>query len=311
MRSKILKLTNRKIIIIAVILATTLVGLIFFFKSKEKIGFLQIRKQERFGDLIEKSKITPTLLPPTPTPTMTPQQIAEIRRKTLEKYNSQYGPCRYIPIIMYHHVMPASEAKSIGAGYMNVPPEIFKEQVEYLISKGYSLLRLDEMMDSLRANSLPAKPIVLTFDDAYRDFFDNVYPVLRGKNVKATLFVISQFVGGERYVNWGQVQQMANSNLVLIGDHTLSHPSLPKQTKEEEFNQIVSARKILEQQIGKEVRYFAYPYGGINKTAEEILKENGFLGAVVTTNTTPVCAGLPFELPRQRVGAVSLRSYGF
>lgn len=309
-----LKLSKKKLWKLAIFLPIFLLAFsIFYFWRVRQINQTEKLTSNRSGfkELINEPKPTVTPSPPTPTPTLTAQQIAEIKKQTFEAYNQKYGPCRYLPILMYHHIMPKPEAKAIGATNLNVPPEIFREQLDYLLSKGYNFLRLDEMMSGLKNNSLPGKPMVLTFDDNYRDFYTNLYPILKEKNVKATVFVISQYVGGERYTDWWQLSEMAGSGLVLIGDHTLNHPSLPRQTKEEEYNQIVSAKKIIEEQIGVAVNYFAYPYGSVNVTSEQILKENGFLGAVTTIHTTPVCVGLPYELPRYRIGSSSMKAYGF
>lgn len=252
----------------------------------------------------------PTQTPPTPTPTLTPQQIAEIRKKEFEAWNNKYGPCKYVPILMYHHVMEASAAKAISATNLNVIPETFRQQIDYLLGKGYTFLRLDEMVEGLKNNSLPGKPVVLTFDDGYTDFYDYVFPILKEKGIKATLFVISQYAGGERYAGWGEIKEMSNSGLVLIGDHTLNHHALPSLNKEDEYDQIVSAKQIIEDHINRPVLYFAYPYGGVNKTAEQILKEGNFLGAVLTTNLHPQCLGLPYEFSRIRIGEGLMSRYG-
>lgn len=280
-------------------------GLLSFFIL---IGrkWLAVKREERLITLVPVA--TPTPVPPTPTLTL--QQIAEIRKREFEAWNAKYGPCKYIPVLMYHHVMENADASAIQAGYLNVAPNTFREQVDYLVGKGYSLLTLDEMVQGFKGNSLPQKPIVLTFDDGYTDFYTYVFPILKEKNLKATLFVISQYVGGEHYANWGQIKEMSDSGLVLIGDHSLNHSYLPKLSKEEEINQIVSAKRIIEDHLGRSVQYFAYPSGGINNTAEEILRENNFLGAVVTTNAHPQCLGLPYEFSRIRIGASPLKNDG-
>lgn len=256
----------------------------------------------------------PTLIPitpsPTVTPTLTPQQLAEIQRKNFEYMNKNYGPCKYVPILMYHHVMDAAEAKKIGSSGLNVPPDIFRQQMDYLISKGYSNIGLDQLPSMIRDNILPSKPIVLTFDDGYSDFYDNVFPVLREKMLKATVFVISQYIGGSNYLNWNQVKEMADSGLVLIADHTLNHANLPKATFDEEKNQIVSAKIIIEDHIGRTVNFFAYPYGGVNDNAKKVLAEDGFSAAVTTVSGRTQCAGLPYDWQRIRIGASSLAKYG-
>lgn len=306
-------LVKNKYYILGIVFGLVLIGIgiYFFLKKGNSCKVSPCRLQ---GDTLMKRESFPTAVPtsalPTPTPTLTPEQIAEIRRKKFDELNAKYGPCKYVPILMYHHIMDAKAAKDIGSQNLNVPPDIFRQQMDYLIGKGYNVIGLNEMISGLRNNSLPAKPIVLTFDDGYRDFFDSAYAILKEKNFKATVFVITQFVGGERYLEWWQIREMANSGLILIGDHTLNHRSIPSLSKEEEKDQIVSAKNILEQYVGKQVNLFAYPYGSANQNAKEILKENGFLGAVITTGPDPACIGLPYELPRIRIGAASLSRFG-
>lgn len=253
---------------------------------------------------------TPTPVPPTPTPTLTPAQVAEIRKKRFDDLNKKYGPCRYVPILMYHHVLPGEKAKEIAAGYLNVPPEVFQKQMNYLLEKGYSVISLKEMTEGIKSNALPGKPVVLTFDDGYRDYYEYALPILKEKNFKSVVFIITQYVGGERYVSWSQLSEMAQTGLVAIGNHTLNHPYLSKISPEEEQNQILSAQSIINERLGVRAEFFAYPYGSVSETAKEILKENNFTGAVVTTNTSPQCLGLPYVLSRIRIGAVSLSVYG-
>jgi len=233
-----------------------------------------------------------------------------MRKKQFNDWNQKYGPCRYVPILMYHHVMEAEDAQAIGAGYLNVPPDVFRAQMDYLLQKGYQVIGLDEMVEGIRNNSLPAKPVVLTFDDGYRDFYDYVYPLLREKGIKATLFIISQFVGGERYLVWAQIKEMVDSGLVLPGNHTLNHPYLTTLTDFQIKDQIFSANNILREYLGRSVYFFAYPYGSFNSQIEQILKEGGFQGAVVTTNQAPQCLGLPYRFSRIRIGAASLARFG-
>ncbi|MDP3998623.1 MAG: polysaccharide deacetylase family protein [bacterium] len=245
---------------------------------------------------------------PSPTPTPTPQQLTESQK--LSNSQSSYGLCRYTPILIYHHVMNSQKASEILATNLNISPDVFRQQIDYLIGNGYQIIGLDEMMNGLQTSSLPSRPAVLTFDDGYSDFYDNAFPVLKEKNIKATVFVISQLVGGERYLSWEQIREMADSGLILIGDHTLNHLSLSQLSREEQHNQIVSAKNIIEEQIKKPVSFFAYPYGDFNPQAEEILKEAGFSGAVTVGHSDPQCTGLPYELSRIRIGPVSLKNFG-
>jgi peptidoglycan/xylan/chitin deacetylase (PgdA/CDA1 family) len=236
--------------------------------------------------------------------------VAEIKRAEFQKLNQTVGPCAWVPVLMYHHVLPSEEAKAILASNLNVPPEVFRSQLEYLVEKGYQVISLAQMVSMIKNHSLPPKPVVITFDDAYQNFYTHVFPLLKEKNLKATVFVITQFVGGQRYVNWGQLKEMANSSLVEIGNHTLNHPYLSKLNREETRNQILAASNILEENLGKKPEFMAYPYGNTSQTVKEVLKETGFKGALLTTYNSPQCLGQPYAFSRIRIGATSLSRYG-
>lgn len=298
--------TNKFTIPGLIIVALTILGFTVYlkinFKRQEVAGKGHLNG--KFANLVAES--TPTLIitgTPTPTPTLTPQQV-------FEAMNRKYGPCKSVPILMYHHIMDAKSAKEIKATYLNVTPDVFRQQLDYLLGNGYSFIGLDEMAERIRNNSLPNKPVVLTFDDGYNDFYDNVYPILKEKGIKATVFVISQFVGGGQYFNWNEVKEMADSGLVLVGNHTLNHSSLPKLSRDEEINQIVSAKAVIQDHIGKTTNYFAYPYGSSNQNAKDILRDNGFVGAVTTVIGRTQCLGLPYDWQRIRIGGGSLSRYG-
>jgi len=272
--------------------------------TRIKIGQKGQNQKNEPGSKVNFTQILPTVSPSV-TPTPTPDYKA-----IFNSLNAKYGPCRYVPVLMYHHLLPPAEAKKINAVWLSVSPEIFDQQLSYLQKKGYQTISLAQLMTGLPNNSLPAKPVVLTFDDGYRELFANLYPLLQKYNFKATLFLISQSLGGERYLDWWQVREMVSSGLVEVGDHTLSHPSLIKDGEAEESNQILGARNILEQNLGQAVKVFAYPYGNYNQTSEKILQEGGFVAAVTTKRGNPVCVGLPYEISRIRVGSSALSSYG-
>jgi len=289
------------------ILLLVLTGALLTFFS----GFNEYRKIIRENNLLSVPvSPIPSLAIPSPTPTLTQQQILLITKANDERNNQKYGPCKRVPVLMYHYTLPEKEAKQIKVEKLNVPVDVFRLQMDYLVQKDYQTISINEMLEGIRNDSLPPKPVVLTFDDGYRSFYSYAYPILKDKNLKATLFVISQYVDGERYVTWDQIKEMANSGIITIGDHTLNHPVLPKLTKEEEFNQIVSAKKVIEENAGTSVTVFAYPYGNANDNARQILAENGFAGAVLASNISSQCVGRPYDLSRIRIGAAQLSAYG-
>ncbi|PIU03660.1 hypothetical protein COT44_02100 [Candidatus Shapirobacteria bacterium CG08_land_8_20_14_0_20_39_18] len=225
------------------------------------------------------------------------------QQEETKKFIATYGPCRFVPVLMYHHVANKS-------GSLYVRPDIFASQMNYLNQKGYTSVTLSDVMESLISGKpLPAKPVIITFDDGYKDIYQNAYGVLNFNNQKATLFIITQLLGGSDYLNWEELREMAGNPLITVGDHTLSHRSLTLITAAEVKNEIVSAKSILEANLGVTVNTFAYPYGTFNGEAEQILSQSGF-AAAVTTHYGLTCAKLPFEIPRVRVGNSQLSAYG-
>ncbi len=225
------------------------------------------------------------------------------REEETQKFLTQYGPCRSIPILMYHHVADKEH-------WLYVKKSYFLRQMEHLSKKGYTTISLSDLAEGLKGlKSLPPRPVVLTFDDGYLDFYENVYPVLKTYNFKATVFIITQLVGGGDYLSWEQLREMAHSGLVSLGNHTLSHASLVSLPRERIVDEIVSAEKIIEEKTGVITNVFAYPYGGFNSEAEKILEEKGFVAAV-TSSRGLSCALLPYRLPRIRTGNADLSSYG-
>lgn len=227
----------------------------------------------------------------------------EAKKKEEERqYLATYGPCQWVPILMYHHV-------GENANWLYIDPKTFAGQMDYLVGKGYATLTLPEVASGLASGQLPAKVVVLTFDDGYRDFFTQAYPVLRQHNLKATVFLITQLMEGADYLTWEQAREMAGAGLITLGDHTLDHKSLVSLVEEQIKNEIFSSKRIIEEKTGYSPNVFAYPYGSFSSSAANILGQAGFVAAV-TTQAGYSCAKLPLGLRRIRVGRTSLSSYG-
>ncbi len=79
-----------------------------------------------------------------------------------------------VPILMYHYIHPdPGPDDPVGQG-LSVSPELFADPLAYLAEQGYSTITMAELADAWQGRrSLPSKPIVLTFDDGYRDFYTN------------------------------------------------------------------------------------------------------------------------------------------
>lgn len=162
-----------------------------------------------------------------------------------------------IPILMYHGVLD----KAYGAVELFVKVSEFEEQMKYLKENNYTPIFLSEIGDASKYD----KPILITFDDGYKDVYTNAYPILKKYNLKSNLYIITDWVGGEVYVNWDEVKALDASNIMEIGSHTRTHKNLGKLNEKEVEDELKGSKEILEKNLNKKINTLAYPYGGHNK----------------------------------------------
>ncbi|RLF26081.1 MAG: hypothetical protein DRN05_07530 [Thermoplasmata archaeon] len=159
-----------------------------------------------------------------------------------------------------------------------------------------NIITLDDL-DSLDRLDTKLLNVAITFDDGFRDFLTNVFPVLTHLGVPATLFAPSDFVGlgrgealefartcigipGEVGLKASDLRFLANSRLVTIGAHGKSHTDLAREPSMDSVRaEIAGAKRDLEAIIGREVKYFAYPFGNrwnCDSRCFEVLDESGY-----------------------------------
>src|SRR3989344_9317567 len=132
-----------------------------------------------------------------------------------------------VPILVYHYVEIVLDEKDTIRKSLNTPPYLFIEQLETLKNAGYTFITASELIDILDGKiALPQKPVLITFDDGYRDFYTDVFPILKRYNVKATAYIVSGFLDKPNYMFIDQLKEIARSGLVEIGAHTVHHYSL-------------------------------------------------------------------------------------
>jgi peptidoglycan/xylan/chitin deacetylase (PgdA/CDA1 family) len=207
-----------------------------------------------------------------------------------------------IPILMYHYVRTVTDPSDTVGINLSVTPEKFAAQMQYLADNGYTTLTMREVYAILSgAQPLPPKPIALTFDDGYRDFYTAAWPVLHKHNFKATSYIITSVIGWDQYMTWAMLQELDATGQVEIGSHTRTHPDLRGTGKDQRWDEIVGSKAILEEGLGHPVVSFCYPAGFYNDAALADVKRAGYLTAVTTTYGNKLNVQSAFELPRVRV----------
>jgi peptidoglycan/xylan/chitin deacetylase (PgdA/CDA1 family) len=193
-------------------------------------------------------------------------------------------------ILMYHQVdTPRSEREHRFC----MPPAEFERQMSYLAIR-YDPLSMDEMLACLSGQrAWPERPVQITFDDGFTGVLEHAAPMLAERRIPATLFAVSDRLGGSN--DWmasrgfperplltaAQLCELEKMNFT-IGSHTRTHARLTELDAERARNEIAASKAALEDALGKEVRYFAYPYGLVNEAVRNMVAESGYLGACST-----------------------------
>lgn len=188
-----------------------------------------------------------------------------------------------VPILMYHYIEYVKDPGDTIRKSLDIVPFVFEKQLQTLKEAGYTFITPSQLSNIIDGKEeLPPKPIILSFDDGYQDFYDNVFPLLKKYNIKVVAYIISGFLDKPNFMYSWEVQELAQSGLVEVGAHTVNHVYLkgsPRITAEYEIRE---SKKMLEELIGSPVVSFAYPSGAFDLQAETLVKNAGYKSAVST-----------------------------
>jgi peptidoglycan/xylan/chitin deacetylase (PgdA/CDA1 family) len=221
------------------------------------------------------------------------------------------SPMTVVPILMYHYVreLPANTKDQLGFG-LSVSPKLFEQQLNYLAGASYTSVTMDQVSSHIASGApLPPKPVVLSFDDGYGDFYTTAWPLLRKYHFSATVYLVVDFLGRPGYMSWQQAQDLKQAG-VEIGAHTLDHVDLAIQQPAQAQRQISDSGAILRQRLGAPVKTFAYPSGRYTAATIKLVGAAGFTSAVTTAFGERHTSGDLLTLTRVRVpGGISLPSF--
>jgi peptidoglycan/xylan/chitin deacetylase (PgdA/CDA1 family) len=210
---------------------------------------------------------------------------------------------RVVPILMYHRVDYVTASTPAVTKALTVSPEDFRHQMKWLKGHGYHTITQRSLFDALMCGDrLPRKPIVVTFDDGYRDVYRYASPVIERFGMHAISYLITERISGDdpSFLTWNQVRRFEERG-VEIGSHTVSHAALTSLSDAGALAELVQSRKKLEQKLDHRVPWLAYPYGSYDSRIERLAKEAGYKLAVTTEWGSLQSAQRPFALKRLRV----------
>lgn len=211
-----------------------------------------------------------------------------------------------IPIITYHYVEYVKNRADTMRQKLTINPRLFEQQIKSLHDHQVQTYFVKEIPSLLKGDlALASKSAVLTFDDGYRDFYTDAFPILKKYQMKGTIFLISSFLGRNDFLTLEQVTEMLDSGLIEVGSHTLHHANLKKANLGYATDEIVQSKANLEKLFGISIESFAYPYGAFDDQAVRLVKEASYSAAV---STVPGANHHPqdlFVLRRWRAGVLN------
>ncbi|MGW7301136.1 polysaccharide deacetylase family protein [Streptomyces sp. NPDC054829] len=207
-----------------------------------------------------------------------------------------------VPILMYHAV---SAEPNDATRTLSVSPEAFEEQMAVVADLGLTPVGTAELADRWRrGRPLPARPVLVTFDDGYEGVHRHALPVLAKHGFPATVFVSTGWLRGpydtggalDTMLDFDQVRELAAAG-VEIGGHSHTHPQLDQLPEEELRRELILCKEIVSDQLGTVPASFAYPYGYSDRRVRRAVRETGYAQALAVGN----------GLARRRQGPYALR----
>jgi peptidoglycan/xylan/chitin deacetylase (PgdA/CDA1 family) len=193
-----------------------------------------------------------------------------------------------LTLVTYHSISDVD-------GPLTISPETFRRQIR-LIAGAYPVVPLAEIPELLAGRSDGIRRVALTFDDAYRDFLENAYPILREHRLPATVFVPTAHIDGwnswdvevglatrKPLLNAAQIRELHATGLVAFGSHTRRHVRMKGVDASLARREAEDSKRDLESILGERVTAFAYPYGQLHDFSQEttrIVRDAGYALAV-------------------------------
>lgn len=194
------------------------------------------------------------------------------------------------PILTWHAIGPPGAAAADDADGWTVSQDRFEAQLDALAAAGFTTVPLSLLTaHAERGAPLPARPVVLTFDDGTQDHLARALPALLARGMRGAFFVVSGrlrarpeervVAGGRGYLLWSELVALRGAGME-IGSHSRTHPRLPDLPDEAARAELLESRRELEAALGAPVEWFAFPYNALRERHRPMVRAAGYRGAV-------------------------------
>mgnify|MGYP001268481683 FL=1 len=178
----------------------------------------------------------------------------------------------------------------------NISMDVFKSHVELILDSDYKFYHPKDFENEFNIPK-KEKKILLTVDDAFQSFYDNAWPYLKKNQIPFVLFVSTEPVGNNGYMNWDQIKEIERSEFGIIGHHSHSHDYLIDKSEEIFLNDMKKSNLIFKEKLGYVPTLFSYPFGEYSGFMRDYISQNfkiafGQHSGIIDINKNK------FELPR-------------
>ncbi|WP_330303484.1 MULTISPECIES: polysaccharide deacetylase family protein [unclassified Streptomyces] len=211
-----------------------------------------------------------------------------------------------VPILMYHSI---ARSPNDATRALSVAPEAFAEQMALLDDRGFTPVDTARLATSWRSGGpLPARPVLITFDDGYEGVHRHGLPALAKHGFASTLFVSTGWIKGaydtggglDTMLDWDQVRELAEAQ-VEIGGHSHTHPQLDQLPDDTLWFELLRCKEIIADELGARPVSFAFPYGYSSRRVRRTVREAGFAQSLAVGNGLARRRQGPYALQRVTV----------
>jgi len=198
--------------------------------------------------------------------------MTSLVRRMLRRVERALPSVRGTTVLAYHLVEGGTR------GVVDVPRETFRAQIDEL-ARVARVVPLERALDDDDGDARPR--VALTFDDAYQNFFDEAWPVLRERALPTTLFVPTGFIDGTIGApirgttlapsSWDTLARAVSEGLTL-GSHTVTHRVMRALSDDEVREECVRSRARIEERTGRAPRAFCYPQAKWTARVERVVR---------------------------------------
>ncbi len=192
-----------------------------------------------------------------------------------------------LPILMYHRI---ADDGPPGLARWRLPPAAFADQMRWLRRHGYHAVTSADLLRH-RAAALPftGRPVLITFDDGYRDFHEQAWPVLQANDLTAEVLIVTDLVGDAArwdaaygapapLMDWPQIASLAQAG-VRFGSHLASHSHMADLTSRQIAAEAARSQALIERATGLPCRSIAAPFGEADDRFRRIVRRCGYEAA--------------------------------